>query len=116
MTTSRVLIGPDDIRKADNLSESEKRKLTSLIKKMAKQRQRPERQPAPEGGISIREAARKYDIDHSTISRWVSRGYIPVLLREKNWVYINEKILVEYINKYKQDAGKGKKTIMQSNN
>ena len=116
MTTSRVLIGLDDIKKADNLSDNEKRKVSSLIKKMARQRQRPERQPAPEGSISIREAARKYNIVHSTISRWVSRGYIPVLLRDKNWVYVNECVLVEYINKYKQNSGKGKKTVMQSNN
>ena len=116
MTTSRVLIGLDDIRNAENLSEPEKRKLTSLIKKMAKQRQRPERQPAPEGSISIREAARKYDVDFRTISRWVSKGYIPTVLRTNNWVYIEEKALKELVVKYKQEPGRGKKTIKRIDN
>lgn len=116
MTTSRVLIGLDDIRNADNLSESEKRKITSLIKKMARKRQRPERQPAPEGGISIREASEKYDVPSPTISRWVSKGLIPVILRTKNWVYVNEDNLAEIVTKYKLNPGRGKKTIKHINN
>jgi hypothetical protein len=110
-TTSRVLIGIDDIQKANILSESEKRKLTMLIREMAKKRQRPERQPAPDGSISIREAERKYGISARTISGWVSKGYIPILLRTKNWLYISEAELVKFINLYKTDQGQGKQTI-----
>lgn len=116
MNTLRVLIGLDDIMNADNLSDNEKRKVLSLIKKMAKQRRRPERQPAPEGSISIRAAARKYNIVHSTISRWVAKGHIPVLLRDKNWVYVSEAALFDYISEYNQSLGKGKRAGMKTNN
>ncbi len=78
---------------------------------MAKKRQRPERQPAPEGGISIREAERKYSISKSTISTWVSKGYVPVLLRTKNWVYIDETVFSKLVDEYRKDPGRGKKTV-----
>lgn len=113
MTTSRVLIGLDDIKKADNLSDNEKRKVSSLIKKMARQRQRPERRPAPEGSISIRAAERKYGVPSRTISGWVSKGYIRVVLDTKNWKYIDEAELVKLIEKYKTNPGQGKKTVLQ---
>lgn len=55
----------------------------------------------PKGGISIREAARKYGIHYSTLSRWAKRGWVKVLLRELNWLYIDEKSLQKAINKYR---------------
>jgi len=69
------------------------------------------KQPPPEGGISLREAERKYGILQSTISRWVKRGGIPILLRSKNWLYVDEQVLAEIIEKYKQRSGQGKRTI-----
>lgn len=51
----------------------------------------------PEGGIAIREAGRKYGINYSTLSRWVKRGWVSVILRTNNWTYIDEKSLLKAI-------------------
>jgi hypothetical protein len=40
--------------------------------------------------ISIRDAARKYDVHHPTVSRWVTRGVIKVLRRDKNRIMVDE--------------------------
>ena len=64
----------------------------------------------PEGGISQSEASRKYDIPQQTISRWVLKGYIPVLLRTNKEVYISEASLKELVKRYKENPGQGKKT------
>lgn len=53
--------------------------------------------PAPKGGISIREAARKYGLPHNTISYWVKSGRINILERTPNWLYIDESSLVAYL-------------------
>jgi hypothetical protein len=116
MSTPRILIGLDDIANADNLTESEKRKMATFIKDMAKERERPKRQPAPEGSISVREASDKYEVPSPTISRWVKKGLIPVALRTKNWLYIDEDKLVEVVKRYKLNPGRGKKTIKRINN
>lgn len=72
---------------------------------------RQPKEPTPEGGISIRAGGRKYDIYSPTISRWVEKGLIPVLLRTKNEVYIDEFVLSQLAKRYKQDPGRGKRTI-----
>ena len=72
---------------------------------------REPRPPVPEGGISLSEAERKYKMPNPTISRWVKRGYIPILLRTNRELYIDEAKLVEVIRRYKQNPGQGKKTI-----
>ena len=66
---------------------------------------------APEGGISQSEASRKYGVAQRNISRWVSRGYIPVLLRTRREVYIDESKLVKIIECYKSAPGQVKKTV-----
>lgn len=65
----------------------------------------------PKGGISQSEASRKYGVTQSSISQWVRHGYIPVLLRTKREVYIDEARLVEVIKCYKASPGQGKKTV-----
>ncbi len=72
--------------------------------------------PAPEGGISIRAAGRKYGIAPRTISGWAQRGYIPVMLRTRNELYVDEKKLIEVIKFYKTSPGQGKSTIRQKLN
>lgn len=73
-------------------------------------RRKPKPSP-PEGSISILAASRKYDIPHGTISRWVKKGLIPILLETRNWLYVDEVKLAEVIQRYKQNPGQGKKTI-----
>jgi hypothetical protein len=85
-----------------------------VLEAVIEDRQNHKRQPKqlpPEGGISIRSAGRKYGVDPTTISGWVQRGLIPVLLRTPNWLYVDEAKLVEVIQRYKQNPGQGKKTI-----
>ena len=53
----------------------------------------------PEGGISIREAARKYGVSRSNLSRWAKQGILPVLQRTENWLYVDEVVLRELIQK-----------------
>lgn len=71
--------------------------------------------PAPVGGIAIRSAARIYKIHSATISRWVTRGLIPILLRTKNEVYIDESVIKEIAKRYKASPGRGKRTIVANN-
>lgn len=67
--------------------------------------------PAPEGGISIRAAGRKYDIPFKTISRWAQRGFIPILLRTRNELYISEASLAQIASKYKSLPNSSRRTI-----
>ncbi len=74
----------------------------------------PTRQPKPEppdGGISLRSASRKYGIPHPTLSRWVKKGYVPILLRTRNELYVNDALLSQLIKRYRQNPGQGKNTI-----
>lgn len=65
----------------------------------------------PEGGISMRAGAKKYGVGHSTISRWVKRGHIPIIATVSNKKFVDEIKLAELATKYKIDPGKGKWTI-----
>lgn len=61
-----------------------------MVERLHSLTKRQPRGPVPPGSISLREAARKYGIPNPTISRWVKRGLIKVILRTKNWLYIDE--------------------------
>jgi len=56
---------------------------------MAKSRRQP-RIPPPPGGISLREASKKYNLSRSSLSRWVNSGVIPIIRRDANWTYLSE--------------------------
>lgn len=66
----------------------------------------------PQGGIGIREAGRKYRISGKTISRWVSRGLIPVIMETPTVKYIDAKTMSEIAIRYKSDSGRGKRTVV----
>ncbi len=61
--------------------------------------------PPPEGGISINQAARKYGLHSRTLSRWVAKGKIPIILPTKNWLYINEKALITFLKEKNRYGG-----------
>lgn len=67
--------------------------------------------PAPEGGISIREASRKYKIATSTIAGWVDQKRITVLDKTPNWTYLKEADIIPLAEIHKDNRGKGKKAI-----
>ena len=88
--------------------------IKNALKALFTQRQTMKRQPqptAPLGSISLREASRLFGIPNGTISRWVSKGLIPVLLRTKNKLHIDRSILEDIIYIYKAEPGQGKRTI-----
>jgi hypothetical protein len=76
-------------------------------------RRRPPRPPAPTGGISISEGSRRYNIPHPTISRWVSNGYIPILLRTRYELFIQESRLAELAVVYQGNPGRGSWAVKQ---
>jgi len=116
MVQGRVLIGIDDLDKIKNISEQERGKLGKLITELKQQRQRNPVISPPPGGISMSEAERKYGIPNPTISRWVKRGYIPILTRTEWITYIDEAIFSKIAERYNKNPGKGKKTITKEIN
>lgn len=67
--------------------------------------------PPPEGGISLSDAKRKYGVSHQTLSRWVKRGYIQILLRTNKELYISKAELGKIAEAYLKNPGQGKRTL-----
>jgi len=76
-------------------------RVMEAIKERINKNHRHPRDPAPEGSISLRAAARKYGIPQPTISYWCKTGKIIILKKTVNWTYIDEKGLVKYLNNKK---------------
>ena len=57
--------------------------------------------------ISISQASRKYNIPHSTITRWVQHGYITKLGMDKNRVLLDEIDVAYCAEIYRQRPGQG---------
>jgi len=92
---------------------------TEYVEKVVKQiidqknnHRREPKPPAPKGGINLSQASRKYGIHQQTLSRWVAKGYIPVLLRTKNELYVDKNTLAEMVRIYRENPGQGRKTIL----
>jgi hypothetical protein len=94
-------------REANGNAEIISQKLDSLPTRQPKP-------PAPEGGISLSDAEHKYNIPNETISRWVKRGYIPIIKRTRREVYIEESAFSKIADIYKKDAGRGSWVIKKS--
>jgi hypothetical protein len=65
----------------------------------------------PVGGITLRQASRKYQMNLTTIWNWVKAGYIPVLVRTKSEIYISESTTKTLVDAFKKQPGRGKWTI-----
>jgi hypothetical protein len=87
------------------------RKVLEAAKAKEESRRRQPAPPPPPGSISQSAASRKYGIGSATISRWASAGYIPIVLRTRREVYIDEAKLLKVINCFKKSPGQGKKTV-----
>jgi len=80
-----------------------------------KLRSLPKRQPAaaaPEGGISIRAASRKYHVGHPLLSDWRKRGIILTLLKTTKEVYVSEDSVIKAVSIFNTDPGRGKRTVI----
>jgi hypothetical protein len=91
------------VRKMVTITEAERiiREAKTPDEAVERLRKLTKRQPkptAPEGGISLREASRKYEIPIATLSYWVTKNNISVLKRTPNWLYIDESSLIKYIS------------------
>jgi len=102
------------------IAEAEKIYLESkskqeVLSKLAdvKKRCRQPAPPAPEGGIGLREAERKYGIISETLSKWTRQGYIPVILRTANKLYVDEKTVAEIAKRYVDKGHQGKWIIRE---
>ena len=63
--------------------------------------------------IHLSQAARKYGVPQSTLSRWVQRGYIRKVGQEKNRILLNEGDVAYCVNVYRSMRGKRGKRIFQ---
>jgi hypothetical protein len=97
-------------REAGTDKETVRRVLQAAKAKEEGRRRQPP-PPTPDGGICLREAARKYGMRHTTLVLWVKMGYIPVILETKNEKFINEEVTSKIIHKYKNFNGEGRKTL-----
>lgn len=62
--------------------------------------------------ISLRDAGRRYRLNHKTISRWVKRGYIRVMGRGLyGSILISNNDIKVLSHKYHNNPGQGKSTI-----
>jgi hypothetical protein len=78
---------------------------------------RPHSSPLPpEGGISVRAAATKYNLTTTTISRWASKGIVTIVSKTPNWTYISEKEIAQLADKYHRAPGRGKRAHLKENN
>ncbi len=64
-------------------------------------------------GIGINEAAKQFNIQFSTLRRWVKRGYIKQIGKEKNKILIDKQDVAFYVYVYRMYGGKGKKVFDQ---
>jgi hypothetical protein len=95
MVTTRKRIGITEIEAI--LQKHGIKQKDAIVKEFQSLPVRQKAEPPPRGGISINQAARKYSLHERTISRWVQAGKIPIIKRTKNWLYIDEKALVEFL-------------------
>jgi hypothetical protein len=121
----------DLVRLSSMLNRAEKEKLPEdvinhlkqlgqeILADKIKNRRQP-RPPAPEGGISICAAARKYTIPDPTICRWVKSQYISVVKKTDYETFIDEPRLSVLAEVYHSDPGRGswavKRFILQEHN
>ena len=98
VTTERKYVA---ISQAEEIIKNSKNP-EEAVKKLHELPKRLPRPPAPEGGISLRAAARKYGVHHTTILKWVKKGILPVLKRTPNWLYVDEAT----IRKIKENGGR----------
>lgn len=107
VTGERKLLTIEEAERIINESRNRKEMVTKL-RKLPKRQKAP---PPPDGGISIREAARKYGLSNVTIWRWVNNKFIPVILETKNTTYIDESRFAEIASSYNSLPKGTRKTI-----
>ncbi len=82
----------------------------------SRKRDRTPAPKAPEGGITLNRAGKKYGISPKTINRWARRDppLVPILLETDNCLYVDEKALADLIERYNVLRGRGRRTALQT--
>ena len=97
-----------EIAEETSLKPEEVTRVLEVVRVRIENGRRQPKQNPPEGGIGIREAARKYYIPPSTIRGWITEGKVQVLLITRNWKYISENDLANELKYYKPGRGRRK--------
>lgn len=104
-------LNPEIIANKAKLPKKEVEMVLEATKEHYEETRRQPKVPAPKGSIGIRAASREYGVRSQTISRWVARGLVPILLRTKNDLYVDRQIVEKICQKYKRAPGRGRRTI-----
>lgn len=112
-TFERLLTKSPELASATGASEQLVRKILKMAEKDIINRRRQPAPLPPAGSISQSEGARKYFVSQGLISRWVSAGYIPVILRTNKEVYIDESKLAEIAKVFLKKPGRGRRTVQK---
>jgi hypothetical protein len=103
-TLERLISLSPEIAQAAGTDPATAKRIMEAIEERIKSNRRHPREPAPQGSISLRVAAKKYHIPSTTLSFWVKRGYLKVLERTPNWLYIDEECLIKYLREKEREA------------
>lgn len=79
-----------------------------ILKELEPRRRNGNGNKAPEGGISLRAASRKYGIPASTLSDWLREGFVHIMKIEGKYKFIKE---IDVIKLSKLDRRVGVRTI-----
>lgn len=79
---------------------------------MKKSRRTPP-EPPPEGGINIRAASHKYEINNETLRKWVVAGFITILRKDRNWTWLKEADIIPLAKVYKNNHGSGRREVVK---
>ena len=91
-----------DEKKVDEIATQPKKEDLKEYKQFAHLKEKP---------IWASEAARKYGVSQSTISRWARSGYIARLESDGYRVYLNEQDVAYCVEVYKERSGQGKRVF-----
>lgn len=103
---SNVLQVAEDQGKPQEFIDELRTLIPAILADKQKRKRQP-REPAPEGGISICAASRKYDIPHPTICRWVKLKYITVIKPTDYETFIDEARMSVLARAYHSDPRQG---------
>lgn len=104
----------DKLAKVLNKPREEIRMVLKAMLEERKNNKRQPKPPPPERGICLRAAERKYGIGNRTLSAWAKLGYLPIIKRTKNELYIDEVRLVQIIDAYKSLPSGQRQTIKKA--
>ena len=81
-------------REAGTDKEAAERVIKAIERDIEKNRRRT-RPPAPEGGITLMDASRKYNIPPATLSDWLRYGWVNLIMQSGKFKFLNEADIIK---------------------